>query len=337
MKEDSSNKNASIGFSIVLISFRHDDHFLDACNSVMNQNYDISQMELIIVCKSYGTPVSFLEKEHLNISLKLIIDDDFRQGTKFRKAVEKAKFEWIAVIDDDDLWHPDKLKILSSYIGSDQELQYLHNSKVYVNEHYSFHQLKGDFEESSEDYEKRNFLKSLRKANIDCEHNGSSITFNKMMILGDLDVISRLEGAMDTFLYLCAKGQKLKILCLREKLTYFRVTVDKKDSDKNFNFIANLTRQQKSYRVLYDLQNHTSYSLNIVDIRIITNETKLVLLLQSKLGPRERAILTKRCLRLKLFYNAEGFFLTFLSIISIMSIRIANRLYLFIRKNKTIT
>ena len=329
MKEENSikPKTALIGISIVLISYKHDEYFRDAIDSVLNQNYDRSKIELIVVCKSNGIPISYLEKLPINIDLKLIISDDFRIGPKFKQAVEKAKYEWIAVIDDDDMWHPDKLKVISSYIEKDRTLRYIHNSKVYVNEKYSFNQLKKDAESSVNDAKNENLLERRRKSIVDCEHNESSIIFKKSIVMEDLEVLSRLEGALDTFLYLCAKGQGLNILCLREKMTYFRVNGVKIGSSQNFNLTGNLSRQLKSYQALYNLQHHTPCSLMIIDRRVTTNQIKLTLLSEMKISRQSRVFLTKNCLKTKLFANFEGFFLTWLSIISVLSVNIASRMY----------
>ena len=147
MKENSLQKESigmnSVEFSIVLISFKHEHFFMDALKSVLNQKYERTKMELIVIFKSYGMPIEFLKSQDFDIDLKLVIDDNFKVGTKFRKAVEKSKFDWIAIIDDDDLWHPSKLAVLCKYILKEKSVVYVHNSKIYINENFSFDQREG--------------------------------------------------------------------------------------------------------------------------------------------------------------------------------------------------
>lgn len=89
--------------------------------------------------------------------MKLVIDDNFRPGPKLRKAIEVSKFDWIVILDDDDLWHPYKLAILSSYILKEKTVVYVHNSKVYINENYSVDQIKVDLVTESNIHKNRNF------------------------------------------------------------------------------------------------------------------------------------------------------------------------------------
>ena len=323
-----------VEFSIVIISYKHDIFFMDALKSILNQKYERTKMELIVVCKSYGTPINFLKTQDVGINLKLVIDDNFRPGPKLRKAIEVSKFDWIVILDDDDLWHPYKLAILSSYILKEKTVVYVHNSKVYINENYSVDQIKVDLVTESNIHKNRNFLGNRIKTSIDCEHNGSSIAFNKSMIKKDLEVLSQLDGAMDTFLYLSARGQESKYLCISEKLTYFRVKEVKSHPSSSYEELSeNLLRQLNSYKVIQNLHRHTPYTLKITNTRMVTNEIKLILILHSKKNLREKAVLVKKSLQLKYFADSEGFFLTLLALISMASAKLANHLYSFTRNN----
>ena len=261
----------SVYFSIVLISYKHDAFFLDALESILNQKYERKKMELIVICKSYGAPINFLKTQSLGISLKLVIDDNFKIGPKFRKAIEASKYDWIVILDDDDLWHPYKLTILSSLIQKDKTVRYIHNSKVYINEKFSINQIKVGPILNYNSNETDNFPRNKYKTFSDCEHNESSIAFKKSIIKSALDVLSDLEGSVDTFLYLSARGQESKHLCIDDRLTYFRIRDVKIPSFSNKDLNDNLIRQLNSYRTIQMLHFHTSYTLNIIKTRIVTN------------------------------------------------------------------
>ncbi len=336
-KNSSINKvpdKDSVDFSIVLISYKHDAFFMDALESILNQKYERKKMELIVICKSYGAPINFLKTQSLGISLKLVIDDNFKIGPKFRKAIEASKYDWIVILDDDDLWHPYKLTILSSFIQKDKTVGYIHNSKVYINEKFSINQIKVDPILNYNSNETDNFPRNKYKTFSDCEHNESSIAFKKSIIKSALDVLSDLEGSVDTFLYLSARGQDSKQQCIDDKLTYFRIRDGKNPSFSNKDLNDNLIRQLNSYRTIQMLHFHTSYTLNIIKTRIVTNEIKLVLLLHFKKDLKEKAILLKTSLQLKLCADPEYFFLILLLVISMVSTKLANRLYSLLRNIK---
>lgn len=95
--------------SIIMPSYNTGAFIEDSIQSVLNQTY--SNWELIIVddCSTDNT-LEILEK--INDDRIIILKNDRNSGAAVsrNKALRKAKGQWVAFLDSDDLWHPEKLE-----------------------------------------------------------------------------------------------------------------------------------------------------------------------------------------------------------------------------------
>lgn len=313
-KTDSS----SIDFSIVLISYKHDDFFSDALNSIINQIYDKTKLELIVVCKSSGKPIDIIKGIRFDFDVKLVIDDGFSQGPKYEAAFQMARHDWIALLDDDDMWRPDKLKVLSNLIAKNDELVYIHNSKKLINKEFHFNNIYGRNlkKEANNDLKKTNKTKIN---SINCMHNGSSITFKKQIVSNYKYIFGNLPGAVDFFLFASARMFEGKLFCLDEELTYFRV------EQKNYKFrkthiVNNLTRQLESYYIIENMiQNDSKLSI-LLQKEIISNQMKLIILGNLKCSRHESFIIIEKITHLKITLDKN-----FLLLDLLFGIRFVNR------------
>jgi len=225
------HENQNFVFSVILISYRHEDFIADAIKSIKFQDYDYSKYELIIICRSSSAIRAIVGDLDLECNVRFIINDDYRIGPKFLEALKMAQSQWIAVIDDDDMWVPKKLKVLDELISHYPDLIYIHNGKYIVDGDFHYTDtslLRVEKLISPSSKKERSIMKDFRK---NCEHNGSSIAFSKTIVNGKLDSLALLEGALDTFLFVSAIEYGGKIICLNEKLTFFRVTSKNNQSE----------------------------------------------------------------------------------------------------------
>lgn len=95
--------------SIIMPSYNTGAFIEDSIQSVLNQTY--SNWELIIVddCSTDNT-LEILEK--INDDRIIILKNAKNSGAAVsrNKALRKAKGQWVAFLDSDDLWHPEKLE-----------------------------------------------------------------------------------------------------------------------------------------------------------------------------------------------------------------------------------
>lgn len=109
--------------SVIIPCFNAENYILATVNSVLDQTY--KNIEIIVVddCSSDNTR-GVLKNLVCEEKLKFhCLDENFGGPSKARNiGIEIAKGEWVAFLDADDLWHPNKLeRQLEALIDSDSK------------------------------------------------------------------------------------------------------------------------------------------------------------------------------------------------------------------------
>lgn len=106
--------------SIVMAAYNAEKYIGDALQSVFSQTYKDWEMIIVDDCSTDGT-LSIIrktirtwdathEENPVQKKIRLIQNDNNLGAGKTRKhACEQARGEWIAILDSDDLWEPEKL------------------------------------------------------------------------------------------------------------------------------------------------------------------------------------------------------------------------------------
>jgi glycosyltransferase involved in cell wall biosynthesis len=102
-------------------------YILDTLESINNQTY--REFEHIVVDDgSTDNTVELLLKfkqEHPEYKLVIFEPGHLGRGKALNYAVNKANFEWIAIIDADDIWHPNKLEAQINILNSNPDISVL--------------------------------------------------------------------------------------------------------------------------------------------------------------------------------------------------------------------
>lgn len=101
--------------SVIMPSYNVEKYIAASIKSVIAQTY--RDWELIVVddCSSDNT-VQIIKKFN-DSRIRLFINDKNSGAAIARnRALREAKGRWIAFLDSDDIWHPDKLKLQISYM-----------------------------------------------------------------------------------------------------------------------------------------------------------------------------------------------------------------------------
>ena len=97
--------------SIIMAAYNAEKTIEQAISSVLSQTY--SNFELIIVndCSKDGT-VKLVENIAAKDSRVHLISNEKNSGVSFTRkhGLEEAMGEWIAILDSDDVWAPEKLE-----------------------------------------------------------------------------------------------------------------------------------------------------------------------------------------------------------------------------------
>jgi glycosyltransferase involved in cell wall biosynthesis len=99
--------------SVVMCTYNGKKFIEEQINSILNQTYPLSELVIVDDCSSDTTLdiVERMAKEHKIIKLyRNIINLGYNKC--FEKALQLASFELIAISDQDDVWHPQKIEVL---------------------------------------------------------------------------------------------------------------------------------------------------------------------------------------------------------------------------------
>lgn len=96
--------------SIIMPSYNTGKYIADSIRSVVNQTY--TNWELIIVDDCSTDNTDLIVKQYLEDERIKYLKNEKNSGAAVSRnyALKEAKGKWIAFLDSDDLWHPEKLE-----------------------------------------------------------------------------------------------------------------------------------------------------------------------------------------------------------------------------------
>jgi len=103
--------------SVVMATYNGDKYLEEQIESIYAQTY--KNFEVIVVDDvSHDNTIQILERYKQKYGLKYFVNDENIGVTKnFEKAITLCKGEYIALVDQDDIWLPKKLEVLHGNIG----------------------------------------------------------------------------------------------------------------------------------------------------------------------------------------------------------------------------
>ena len=112
--------------SVIIPSFNRLDYLLRSIESVFNQTYTKTE---VIVINDGSTEEGYLEHKYIKDIKQINLEQNqkningFGPGSIRNFGINKASGEWIAFLDDDDLWLKDKLEIQLNHLkGTDLKM-----------------------------------------------------------------------------------------------------------------------------------------------------------------------------------------------------------------------
>ncbi len=106
-------------FSIVVPSYSRRELSLEALNSIFNQSHQ--KFEILYICHGKKNYINFVKKR-LNKKILKKIKFFYINNCSLSKArnvgISNSKYNWVAFLDDDDLWIPKKLEIAAKFINN---------------------------------------------------------------------------------------------------------------------------------------------------------------------------------------------------------------------------
>jgi glycosyltransferase involved in cell wall biosynthesis len=115
--------------SVIIPTYNGGEYILDAVNSVLQQTY--APMEIIVV--DDGSQEDILRiLSPVSDRIRYIRQDNAGPGAARNRGIRAARGEFIAFLDDDDLWHPTKIEAQVRRMSQDPDCGLVYSSAIFM-------------------------------------------------------------------------------------------------------------------------------------------------------------------------------------------------------------
>lgn len=120
-------KEQQIRFSVVIPVYNSGEHFKTTLESCLNQSYPA--YEIIIVEDGSKQNISELVNSYNDNRITYIqLVNNSGVSNARNKGMDKARGDYIAFLDHDDIWHPNKLLLLKNVLEAKPDIDFLFHS-----------------------------------------------------------------------------------------------------------------------------------------------------------------------------------------------------------------
>jgi len=228
--------------SVIISVYNRTQYVGEALNSVLSQTLDRDKYEVLVI-----TNVDLPERD----GVKIIKSNERWYGAMIAQGIEEARGEIISVLDDDDLFLPNKLEVIYKIFKENDKISLVKNPVKRVD-------MIG--KERLDPLPKEPIMLQPKDLNLDTIweaiakykllFNNSSLSFRKEKMFSYLDYLKKVKLSFDTFtglLFLFTSP----IMIWNQYLGIYRVTMS--SSSRNLiNLNQYIERISFHMRVIYD-------------------------------------------------------------------------------------
>jgi glycosyltransferase involved in cell wall biosynthesis len=244
--------------SVIVTAHDRREHVHDAVASVVRQSIDRSAFEIIVVKNFLDTE---LDRELERLGARLVHETAPPVGTKLRRGIEASSGEFLAVLEDDDLFEPEKLRYVIAWLDRFPEVGFLRHGFLPID-------AQGRPLRTSPLWQKRGRLGhgqlrlgpfrsswgTLRLVGLYPDFNVSSIVVRRSVVVPYLASLDRIELVPDVFLFFTAILQHCALLIDATPLTRLRLHPGGASAHVGDDPAAALERMRR-----YSERNRTSF------------------------------------------------------------------------------
>mgnify|MGYP001772584778 CR=1 FL=1 len=200
--------------SVIIPVYNRTQYVGEAINSVLNQTLDMDKYEIIVV-----TNIDLPERE----GVRIIKSKDLTLGGKIVEGILNSQGEVISLLEDDDLFLPNKLEVVYKVFKADDRLGLFKNPIKYIND-------RG--KEWLGSIPKEPIVITPKDLNIDLINeifekyeiasNNSSLSFRKRDIIRYLNYLREIKLVSDCFIGLLFLFTN-KVMIWNQPLTLYRI------------------------------------------------------------------------------------------------------------------
>ena len=207
--------------SVIITAHNRREFLLDAVNSALNQTLPKDEYEIIVVKNFEDERIDKFLEEH---GVKNIVTNEGPFGADLARGVEESKGEVISLLDDDDLWLPQKLEKVKQ-VFQNENVIYYHNNLYNFYGSLSIDSLIDKIKSNKDSGKLQKLTIHDMNKSLSPPVNNSSITVRKKIFSKNvLDKIKNVHLMADVLLFYlayCNNGYFVfddEILTLRESI-----------------------------------------------------------------------------------------------------------------------
>jgi glycosyltransferase involved in cell wall biosynthesis len=243
--------------SIILCCYNSEKYIDETLKSIKNQTY--SNWELIIVDdgSSDSTEMKIknfiINNKKLNIKYYYINNSGLPEARNY--AIKKTCYEWISIIDHDDIWKNNKLEIQTSDIKKYPN-NYLFFSDFNITKDGNLINSKFKIAESKDKFKPAKLNLSKKNAYLNliqygCFIGSSTVIFNKK-IFTKIDYFNKKYKFICVYIFFIEVGKKYNMFCSPNILTTWRSHSNQATVRMNKTYFLEMF---KLYSKIYLMQN----------------------------------------------------------------------------------
>ena len=213
--------------TVIVTAYGRTKYVYEALQSVLSQTLDRKMYEIIVVTDFEMDP-GFISKNNISA----VRCERKELGTKIAIALDMARGDIMAILEDDDLWEANKLESIVDIFQSMPEVGFVHNWMRMIGA--EGEDIQTSFQDHTTrkmktagpyllDASKLTYGRARRGIAFAMDYYSSSISFRKSIIMGNLNALNEISTSTDVFcFYSCLMGGH-HLLALPEMLTRYRI------------------------------------------------------------------------------------------------------------------
>lgn len=121
-------------FSVLIAAYNADRFIAGTLDTVRRQTYRHFEVVVVDDGSSDGTAAAVTQyrQAHPDVEIRLIRSANRGMGGARNLGVREARYDWVAFLDHDDLWYPEKLERVAEAIRADPAVDIIHHDEHLV-------------------------------------------------------------------------------------------------------------------------------------------------------------------------------------------------------------
>ncbi|WP_054836880.1 glycosyltransferase [Metallosphaera hakonensis] len=236
--------------SVIITVYDRDKYIYSAINSVLNQTLDPSKYEILVVGKLENKEIlDFLRRERI-----MFIENKERAiGPKIVDALKMAKGRIISFLEDDDLFHPDKLETVIENFSHDKKIGFMSHPLHIIDNENNHNTLSNTgyqsiYIDKNKPDKKERFLKAWKQGSK-ARYTASTVSILKDILVENIGYLQHVNFSPDSFYIFVSFKSKYNMIYSDRNLGDFRMSMH--SLSKNLEELGNFIKHKKTIFILF--------------------------------------------------------------------------------------